>query len=256
MFLNQDEYQRKNITLYSEFFSEPIYLDDDEMIEEMIEKLENIAQQWNIKHHKQKREVLKQRLGFIEQDSLIIDYETCLKHFQQQNSSIDDDDEDEENKKILENEINQMNFDECLDYLKLTGDILCFSRSSQIKILIKPYYLLNNILSRTIFRPQIDQWLNYDDNMVFRFSGYYRTQELFDIDRQRLLTRGEYTWKMLNVLFYEQNNDNQSLIEQNIIDYCRLMESLYLGYLNQSNINCKTKKTKKIKKIFFSIFFF
>ena len=127
----------------------------------------------------------------------------------------------------------------CLDYLKLTGDIICFGQIPQMTIVIKPYYILNNILCRTIFRPHIDQWLNYDDNMVFRFSGYYRTSELFDIDRERLLTRGEFTWNMLNVLFFEQNNDNRSLVEQAIIDHCRLMEYLYLGYINESNLNCK-----------------
>jgi len=141
MILTNEEYQRKNITLYSKFFSEPIHLDDNDIAEEVIEKLENIAQQWNIKHHKQKREIVKRRLGFMEQDSLIINYETCLKHFGQSNLSLndddDDDDEDEENKKLLENEINQMNLDECLDYLKLTGDILCFGQNLQTKILLK-----------------------------------------------------------------------------------------------------------------------
>jgi Leucine-rich repeat (LRR) protein len=252
MFLINEEYQRKNITLYSEFFFEPIHLDDDDQISEVIDKLENIAKEWNIKHHKKKRHVLKRRLGFIEQDSLIIDYETCLKQFEQPYSLFDDDDETEE---LLENEINQMNLNECLDYLKLTGDIICFGQNPHITILLKPYYLLNNILSRTIFRPNIDQWLNYDDNMIFRFSGYYRTQELFDIDRQRLLTRGEYTWKMLNVLFFEQNNDDHCLVQQNIIDYCRLMEYLYLGYLNESNINCNKIKKKK-NFFFFYIFIF
>lgn len=212
------------------------------MTDEVIEKLENIAQQWNMKHHKQKRQVLKRRLGFIEQNSLIIDYETCFKHFEQSISSFDDDDDiNEDNKKLIENEIDRMNFDQCLDYLKMTGDILCYGQNSQITILVKPYYLLNNILSRTIFRSHIDQWLNYDENMIFCFSGYYRTQELFDIDRERLLTRGEFTWKMLNILFFEQNNNSQSLIEQNIIDYCDLMEYLYLGYLNESNLNRKKK---------------
>ena len=75
--------------------------------------------------------------------------------------------------------------------------------------------------------------------MVFRFSGYYPTQELFDIDRQRLLTRGEFTWKMLMFYFMNKIIIIISLTEQNIIDYCRLMEDLYLGYLNESNLNCK-----------------
>lgn len=238
-FLNNEEYQRKNIHLYSDIFSEPIYLDDDDMTDEVIEKFEIIAQQCNIKHHKQKRQILKQRLGFFEEDSLIIDYESFLKRFEESNSSYDDEDIDDDNQKLLENEVNSMNFDECIDYLKLTGDIICYGQKSQLTIFLKPFYLLNNILSRTIFRPHIDQWLNYDENMIFRFSGYYRTQELFDIDRERLLTRGEFTWYMLNVLFCEQNINNQSLIEENIIDYCHLMEYLYLGYLNEPNINRK-----------------
>ncbi|CAF3552791.1 unnamed protein product [Rotaria sp. Silwood1] len=134
-----------------------------------------------------------------------------------------------------------MSFDECLNYLKLIGDFFCFGQKSHMRILLKPYYLLNNLLSNTLFRPNIEQWLNYNDNMVFRFSGYYSSEKLFNIDRQRLLTRGEFTWKMLNVLFYEQNNNNISLTEQNIFDYCHLMERLYLGYLNQSNLNRKNK---------------
>jgi hypothetical protein len=88
--------------------------------------------------------------------------------------------------------------------------------------------------------------------MVFRFSGYYSSEKLFNIDRQRLLTRGEFTWNMLNVLFYEQNNNNISLTEQNLLDYCRLMERLYLGYVNESNLN----RTKKFFFIFTKHFFF
>ncbi|CAF3723227.1 unnamed protein product [Rotaria sordida] len=237
MFLTDENNQRKNINLYSEYFSEPIYLDKEEISERFIEILEIIAEQWNIIHHKKKRQVLKQRLGFIQSDSLIIDYDTCLQRFQQENLSLSVLSNNEKND-LIEQEINQMTFDECLDYLKITGDILCFEQNSPKIILIKPYYLLNNILCRTIFRPHINEWLNYDDNMVFHFSGYYQTQELFNIDRQRLLTRGEYTWNMLNVLFYEQNiNNNTNLIEQNIIDMCHLMEHLYLGYLNESNLN-------------------
>jgi hypothetical protein len=213
------------------------------MSEDIIEILEIIAQQWNIKHYKRKREVLKRRLGFIEQDSLTIDYETCLKRFEQSTSSFDDD--DEENEQSLENEINQMNLNDCLIYLTLTGDIICFGPTYQSIILLKPYYLLNNILSRTIFRPHIEQWLNYDENMLFRFSGYYRTEDLFNIDRQCLLTRGEYTWKMLTTLFFAQNNDNQSVLERTIIDYCRLMECLHLGYVNESNLDRKKRISLK-----------
>ncbi|CAF0882898.1 unnamed protein product [Rotaria sp. Silwood1] len=240
MFLTDEENQRKNINLYSEFFSEPIYLDKEETSDRFIEILEIIAEQWNIIHHKGKRQVLKRRLGFIKSDSLIIDYDTCLIRFQQQqqqqNQSLSVLFDNEKNESI-EQEINQMTFDECLDYLKITGDILCFEQNSPKTILVKPYYLLNNILCRTIFRPHINEWLNYDDNMVFHFSGYYQTQDLFNIDRQRLLTRGEYTWNMLNVLFYELNDNNIKLIERNIIDFCHLMEHLYLGYLNESNSN-------------------
>lgn len=240
MFLTDEENQRQNIYLYSEFFPEPIYLEKEETSQKFIEILEIIAEQWNMKHHKQKRTVLKRRLGFLELDSLIIDYDTCLKHFDGTNtpSSLLSDNEDNES---IEKEINQMTFDACLDYLKLTGDIICFKQNFLTTILLKPYFLLNNILSRTVFRPHIDDWLNYDDNLVFHFSGYYQTKELFDIDRQRLLKRGEYTWNMLNVLFFEQNNSNIDLVEKVIIDYCRLMEQLNLGYLNESNSNCKTK---------------
>jgi hypothetical protein len=234
--------QRKNIKLYSEFFPKPIRLDDVQMSSLVIEQLETIAQQWNIVHHKQKRQFVKQRLSFLQRDALIIDYPTCVKRFKQQkqiSSSVSEDEDDniEENTEIFDEELNLMSLDQCLDYLKLIGDILYFGQKPHRSILIKPYHILNKILASSLFRPQIEQWLNYDDNMVFRFSGFYPSQKLFDFDRQRLLTRGEFTWKMLNVLFYEQNNNNISLTEQNILNYCRLMERLYLGYLNESNLN-------------------
>lgn len=236
MFLTDDQNQRTNINLYSEFFAEPVYLDREETSGEVIEVLEMIAEQWNITHHKQKRQSLKQRLGLFESNSIIIDYDTCFERFQQQNSSPSS---DNENSTSVEQEINQMTFDGCLDYLKMTGDIIIFEQRSPKLILLKPYELLNNVLCRTIFRPSIDEWLNYDDNMLFRFTGYYPKQELFNIDRQRLLTRGEFTWNMLNVLFFAQNNNNTCVIEENIINVCRLMEHFYLGYLSESNSSCK-----------------
>ncbi len=233
----------ENINLYSQFFPKPIHLDDEQMSTEVIEQLERIAQQWKIIHHKQKRQYVKQRLSFIQQHGLTIDYETCLTSFEEKNQLLLENNEEEidADKQLIQEELNQMSFDDYLDYLKLIGEILCFGQKPNLIILIKPYYLLNKILSTTLFRPNIDQWLNYDDNMVFRFSGYYPTQKLFDIDCQRLLTRGEFTWKMLNVLFYEQNNDKISLTEENILDYCRLMERLYLGYVNESNLNRKNQ---------------
>lgn len=236
-YLFETENQRENINLYSEFFPEPIHLDDEQMSSQVIEQLEIIAQQWNLVHHKQKRQLIKQRLGLNQQDTLIINYDTCLKHFEEQNQiSSEQNDTDE-----IEEELKQMSFDDHLDYLKLIGDILCFGQKPHTLILIKPYYFFNEILSTTIFRSHIDQWLNYDDNMIFRFSGYYPSENSFQIDRQRLLTRGEFTWKMLNVLFYEQNNNTIGLTEKNILNYCRLMERLYLGYVNQSNLNRKNK---------------
>ncbi|CAF5155520.1 unnamed protein product, partial [Rotaria sp. Silwood1] len=42
----------------------------------MIEQLEIIAQQWNIVHHKQKRQFIKQRFAFLKHDALIINYDT------------------------------------------------------------------------------------------------------------------------------------------------------------------------------------
>jgi hypothetical protein len=247
-FLLNEGGHRENINLYSDFFPTPIHLNDEQMLTLVIEQLDTIAQQWNILHHKQKQRFIKQRLGFYQQqDALIINYDSCLKHFQQQKHYpliLSDENEIEEDKLLVEEEINQMSFDECLDYLKLIGDILIFGQKPDIIILIKPYYTLNKILANTLFRPHIDQWLDYNNNMVFRFSGYYSSQKLFDIDRQRLLTRGEFTWKMLNVLFFEQNNNDISLNNQNIFDYCRLMERLYLGYLNESNLNCKNKLFK------------
>jgi hypothetical protein len=57
---------------------------------------------------------------------------------------------------------------------------------------------------------------------------------------------------MLNVLFFEQNNDNQNFTEQKIIEYCHLIEHLQLGYLNQSNSNRK----KNTKNFFGNLFLF
>ncbi|CAM4872819.1 unnamed protein product [Rotaria socialis] len=240
MYLTDEENQRKNIHLYSEYFSDAIYLDREETSHQVIEILEIIAEQWNIKHHKQKRQLLKRRLGLVESNSIIIDYDTCLNQFQQQTIPPLS---ENENRTPVEEEINQMTFEQCLDYLKVLGDILVFEQRSSRTIIVKPYHLLNNILSRSLFRPYMNEWLNYDDNMIFHFSGYYPTQELFNIDRQRLLTRGEYTWNMLNCLFFAQNNNNTCVIEENIIDICRLMEHLYLGYLNESNPNYREFST-------------
>ena len=214
--------QRRNINFYSEFFPEPIDLNNDQMSTSFIDKLETIARQWNLVHDKQTRMLVRQRFHFLSNESLTIDYETCLNQFNEQSSKDD-----------------RMSFDEYLDYLKLIGDILCFGTKPNSIILLRPYYFLNEILSTTIFRSRIAQWLNYEDNMVFRFSGYYPTQDQFEIDRERVLNRGEFTWRMLNVLFYEQNNTTIGLTERNILDYCQLMERLYLGFINQSNTNRK-----------------
>ena len=219
--------QRDNIDFYSQFFPEAIRLDDEGMSSVLINQFELIAQQWNLVHDKQKRQLVKERLSFVPEDAFVIDYNTFLLNFEEQNQS-----EDGQQPK-------EMSFDEHLDYLNLIGDILYFGPKSNRLILLKPYYLLNEILAATLFRPHIDQWLHYDDNMVFRFSGYYPTQTSFELDRQRLLQRGEFTWNMLNTLFHEQNNQSTSLTEQNILDYCHLMERLYLGYTNQSNLNRK-----------------
>ena len=202
----------------------------------MIKQLETIARQCNNIHHKKKRYFMKKRFNFLPHDTLIIDYNICLNDFKetsQDSSMLFEDDETEENKKLIEKEIYSMSFDEYLNYLKLIGDICCFGPKAHMKILLKPYYLLNRILSTTLFRPHIDQWLNYENNIILRFSGYYPSQDLFDIDRKRLLMRGEFTWNMLCILVHEQNN------HFNIFDYCHLLEQLHLGYLNQSNLNCK-----------------
>ena len=240
--------QRGNINLYSGFFPEPLHFDDEQMSPMVIQQLELIAQQWNLVHHKQKRRFVKQRLKFLPYNDLVIDYQTCFKRFeehQKQNhssssSSSSSSDDEEEEDEIIQAELNRMSFDDYLDYLKLIGDILYFNpdKSNRI-ILLKPYYFLNEILSTTLFRPRMEQWLNYDDNMIFRFSGHYLSQESFDLDRQRLLIRGEFTWKMLNILFLEQNNHNLRLNQQSLLDYCRLMEQFYLGFINDSNVKRK-----------------
>ncbi|CAF4390944.1 unnamed protein product, partial [Adineta steineri] len=87
MFLTDEENQRTNITLYSELFSEPIHLANNDM-SDVIETFEIISQQWNIVHHKEKRQILKRKLGFMAQDSLTIDYDICFKDFQKQNGTL------------------------------------------------------------------------------------------------------------------------------------------------------------------------
>lgn len=235
--------ERGNINLYSGFFPEPLHFDDERMASIIIQQLEIIGQQWNLVHHKQKRRFVKQRLKFLPYDDLVIDYQTCFKRYEEylkQKDSPSDDNDEEEEDNIIKKELDQMSFDDYLDYLKLIGDIFYFNpdKSNRL-ILLKPYYFLNEILSCTLFRPRMDQWLNYDDNMIFRFSGHYLSQESFDLDRQRLLIRGEFTWKMLNILFLEQNNHDHRLTQQSLLDYCRLMEQFYLGFVNESNVKRK-----------------
>ena len=248
MFLTDEQQQRKNVVVYSEFFPEPIDFNEENMSDRFIEILENIAQQWNIQHHKQKRLVLKQRLGLFERDSLLINYQ----QFEQAHSSLI---EQQQQQHIdnetpippsLQTELTRMTFNDCLTYLTLTGDILCLYQTSPPTILLKPSFLFNQILTRTIFRPRMNQWLNYEENMVFHFTGHYPNQEVFNLDRERLLTRGEFTWSMLNVLFFEQNPSQAT-----IVDYCQLMERLSLGFLNQSNLNCR-KRTDRRYEIFLS----
>ena len=240
-FLVQKEEPRAHVRLYSSFFPVPLHLDDVEMSVVAIEQLETLARQWKIVHHKQKRLKLRQRFRFIPNDSIIVDYNTCLKHFEQQAQAppIPSDDDNgetsEEEQRWIKDELDPMSFDECLDYLELVGDILRFDQKPQMTLIFKPFYLLNQIFARTLFRPHLDQWLNYETNMIFRFSGYYPTEEIFTLDSQRLFTRGEFTWSMLNVLFFEQNIQENGLTEQDLIDFCRLMERLHLGYSNQSN---------------------
>ena len=226
MFLTNDDYQRKNIRLYSDYFPEPIYFDNEQISKDLIEKFELIAQKWNLKYPKQLNSILKQNLRFFRENTIFIDYETCLKSFEEMKSTFNI----------------QMTFDQCLEYLKLLGDILYFPQRS---ILVKPYFLFNNVLSRTIFRPDIDRWLNYDENLLFRFTGYYPTIELFEIDRERLLNRGEFTWNMLNVLFFEQNKSDRCLIDKHILYYCEIMEHLSLGFIHPANLNCKLSNEKE-----------
>lgn len=243
--------ERGNINLYSGFFPEVLHFDDEHMSSIVIEKFELIAQQWNLVHHKQKRQFVKQRLKYLPYEQLVIDYESCFQQFQEQrehhhssssSSVLSSSESEEEEDEIIAKELNQMSFDDYLDYLKLIGDLVEFNLEKSKRILLlKPNYFLNEILSATIFRPRLEQWLNYDDNMIFRFSGHYLSQESFDIDRQRLLNRGEFTWKMLNVLFHEQNNHNFRLNQDILLDYCRLMERFYLGFINESNSKRKEK---------------
>ena len=240
-FLVQKDERRDHVHLYSNSFPVPFHLDDEDMSAVAIEHLESLAQQWNIVHHKEKRLKLRQRFRFIPDGSIIVDYSTCLKYFEQQAqaslipSDEDEDETSEEEQQWIKDELDPMSFDACLDYLQLVGDILCVDQKPQMILIFQPSYLLNQIFARTLFRSHLDQWLNYDTNMIFRFSGYYPTEEMFTLDCQRLFTRGEFTWNMLNVLFFAQNNQQVGLTEQNLIDYCRLMERLYLGYSNQSN---------------------
>ena len=249
-FLMKPNKRRDHVRLYSNFFPTLICFDDEQLAARMIDRLESLSQQWNLIHHKEKRNEIRHRLPFIPQDSLVIDYETCAKQFEQhhrKSMSRSKDEHESENiddhKQLIDNELNEMNFDDCLEYLKLLGDILYFGQKPHMIIILKPYFLLNRILSLTLFRSDIRQWLNYKTNLLFRFSGHYLTEDLFNIDRRRLLENGEFTWKMLNLLFFQSNNNETSLTEHHLIHYCRLMERLCLGYMNQSNYQGKTTKS-------------
>ena len=237
-----EDYRGKNIRLYSDHFSQAIHFDDENMSSSVIEKLELIAQQWNQVHCKHKRLAVKRTLGLMALDSLVVDDQWCSAHFERAKASFSlppMDDNADEHDRLIKNEIQQMNLHDCLEYLRLTGDLIYGGSVPTGMIIVRPYYLFNQILSRTLFRPRLDQWLDYDENIVFHFTGYYPTRKSFEVDRQRLLTRGECTWKMLNVLFFEQNNHSTSLSEEYIIDCCRLMQQLQLGFVNESNTDCK-----------------
>lgn len=224
MFVTDDEFQRKNIRIYSDYFPQAFDLDDENLSKKFFRQFETIGHQWNFVHHKEKRMKLKQRLGFLLPQSVIVDYETCRQRFESENDE----------------EIDQMTFDDCLDYLKLTGDILTWPCQNNQTIINRPYHLLNEIFARTIFRSDLEQWLNYEQNVIFHYSGFYLTSSEFEIDRQRIFQRGEFSWKMLNVLFHDQHNKSCDLTEKYIIENCRLMEKLFLGFVNESNLNCKS----------------
>ncbi|UJR28508.1 hypothetical protein I4U23_009746 [Adineta vaga] len=232
-FLSDMKGQYENMNLYSHCFSTPIQFNNPDILSTFIQQLETIAQQWNFRHHKYKQQLVQQRLGFYQQNTFVFNYETCFKHFEERNLSASivfnenmDGDAIEINQLIMQDEINQMSFDECLNYLKLLGDILHFGPQPHSIIILKPDYLINKIFAHTLFRPHLDRWLNYHTNVVFQFSGYYSSEELFEIDRQRLITRGEFTWRMLKVLFYERTSNNIEINELSIVDYCRLMQRL------------------------------
>jgi hypothetical protein len=214
-----------HVHIHSDLFPMPIAFDDINMSTLIIEQLETIARKNNIIHDKRKRLQVHRLFRFVAHDCITMDYETCSKYFQQQLSSFVD--------KSDGNEL-----DTCLEYLELIGDILIFKPTSNKTIIFKPYYLFNEILRHTIFRPNLEQWLDYDKNLVFRFSGYYTSEDMFVVDRQRLILRGEWTWTMLTAIFFEQNNDSILWKQEHLIRYCQLMEHLYLGYVNPSNCSC------------------
>ncbi|CAF0995620.1 unnamed protein product [Adineta ricciae] len=222
-----------NVNHYSRFFPLPIDFKEKTMLTSFLQQLERIAQQRNVRHHKHKQQLIKQRLGLHQQRALVMNYETCFRSFQERNltSSIATDANE------AQEEINQMSFDECLNYLKLTGDILCVGKTPHSILILQPDYLLNKIFAHTLFRPDLDCWLNYRKNPIFQFSGYYSSEELFAKDRQRLRTNGEFSWRLLKILFYELTANNINVNELSIIEYCRLMERLQLGYLIESSYN-------------------
>ncbi|CAF1636368.1 unnamed protein product, partial [Didymodactylos carnosus] len=221
------------VEFYSNYF-QPIYFNDSPSItNDLIIQLEIIAKKWNNIHEKNKRLNFKRKLNIFNQKNIIIDYNHCRKKFDNKYIQVVDNktsfDEDEQSSEDIdkendeENELDPIEFDSCLEFLRLTGDIVWIDKQKQLRnfIIIKPHLLFNIITS--FLRSNFHQWLNYEENVLFHYSGYFLTKNSFENDKERLLVNGEYTWKMLNVLLIDF-----CLNEQQIIEYCLLMERLYM----------------------------
>ncbi|CAF0988858.1 unnamed protein product [Didymodactylos carnosus] len=131
------------VEFYSNYF-QPIYFNDSPSItNDLIIQLEIIAKKWNNIHEKNKRLNFKRKLNIFNQKNIIIDYNHCRKKFDNKYIQVVDNktsfDEDEQSSEDIdkendeENESDPIEFDSCLEFLRLTGDIVWIDKQKTIE---------------------------------------------------------------------------------------------------------------------------
>lgn len=180
-------------------------------------------QKLNYRHEKNKRKIVKRAFGLEGENDFLIDLERALENFEKAETPFD--------------------FESSVEYLKLTGDLVRCGSAEKVKFITRPYYVFNQLLCRTLFRPRLDEWLNYEENLLFHFSGFYPTKESFEVDREKILRRGQFSWSMLKLLFIDESRTN----EEFLIRFAYLVEDLRVGFVEESNSNCEKIRVDQIE---------